>query len=173
MSVFYRGTFTALWLNISSNEALGILDTDYIEDYNGVDGHITLFNVGTGTPYDVVMLSVPSETPSVDNDYFRGAISLLTIPNGQYEVRCRVKDVVGNYTIIGAVSSPIGGERILSLPIDVLAGDPVRYIVDVGPLALRGGRDVDVSRHLNFIDRSRLIEKLEGPGFERISRTIS
>lgn len=159
--IFYRANFTTLWLNIESNEQLGILDTGYIEDYNGVDGHLTFFHVGSGTPYDVVMVAVPAETPDTPNDYFRGAVALASIPDGEYEVRCRVRDLVGNYTIVGSVASPLGTERILSLAIRIQVGSPIRYAVQVGPLTARGGYSVDVARQPVTVTRARGIELVE------------
>jgi hypothetical protein len=173
MVAFFRANFSSIWLNIASNEALGVLDTDYLEDYNGVDGHISLVHLESGVFYDVVMTEVQAETPSVLHDYFRGALSLAGIPDGTYDVRCRVRDVVGNYSIIGAVASPIGTERVLSLRLTVRAGNPLRYVADSGPLTVRGGYAVDVRRSGRAIDAIRVAERVDGPGFVRKSRVIS
>ena len=41
MSTIYRGGMTTLWLTLQSNEALGVLDTDYMEDYFGAEGQVS------------------------------------------------------------------------------------------------------------------------------------
>lgn len=96
---FYRGTYTQLTITITSNEVLGILDTDYVEDYYGVDGQITLYHPASGVRYPILMTAIIPETQ------FRGYFSLATAPLGRYEVQGRVRDKVGNYTVIGAFNS--------------------------------------------------------------------
>lgn len=169
MAIFYRHHYTTLWLNISSNEQLGVLDTGYIEDYNGVDGHITLFNVGTSIAYDVVMVEVPAETPGIPNDYLRGGIALAGLPDGLYQVRCRVRDVVGNYTIIGSVSSPNGTEQVLALDLTIATGSPNIAVVQTGPLTVRGGLDVEVPRVLPMVLVDRFDEAVNDSAFVRQS----
>ncbi len=95
--IFNRGDFTEVWFRLESNEALGILDTDYIEDYYGTDGQLTLVNTETLTEYPVLM------SPSVDavsGDILIGYHSLNSLGNGEYVLKGRVRDVLGNYTIL-------------------------------------------------------------------------
>lgn len=95
--IFNRGSFTEIWFRLESNEALGILDTDYIEDYYGSDGQLTLFNTQTLAEYPVLM------NPTIDaisGDILTGYILLSSITDGEYTLKGRVRDVLGNYTIL-------------------------------------------------------------------------
>ena len=116
---FNRQNYQELWITLASNEVLGILDSDYLEDYFGVDGQVSLYNVGTDTRYDVAMNEVSTETPSIPHDVFRGFVPLLGLPNGEYVVQGRVRDVVNNYTVLNAVQNPFGNERVLDLTIEL------------------------------------------------------
>lgn len=138
MTTFNRGNFTQLWIKLTSDEPLGVLDTDYLEDYFGNDGFITLFHIGTETNYQVSMLAVPGETPGVDNDVFSGVYSPLSLlPNGAYELRFRCRDPYGNYTISNSVLSPFGDERVLALSLTlVMSENP--FVIGVGVVARLG-----------------------------------
>lgn len=136
---FNRTGYTELWLTLSSNEQLGILDSLYLEDYNGVDGQVSLLHVGTNTRYAVLMGGVPAATPAVPNDVFEGFMTLTGKPDGLYAVQGRCRDVLGNYTILGAVATPLGGERLMALEIDVLSESAVRFTRTLGPLTIRPG----------------------------------
>lgn len=95
--IFNRGTFTEIWFRLASNEALGILDTDYIEDYYGVDGQLTLVHLGTLSEYPVLM------SPTVDavqGNILSGFKLLAGLDDGDYVLKGRVRDVLGNYTIL-------------------------------------------------------------------------
>lgn len=122
MSTIYRGTLDNLWIKLQSNETLGILDSGYLEDYFGNDGQVTLHHIPTGDNYPLVMAEVPTETPEVPHDAFRGMTSLGTLPNGAFEVRGRCRDLVGNYTVFGSVQSPYGGESVIELLFSILPG---------------------------------------------------
>jgi hypothetical protein len=142
MTTFYRGAFNQMWLEIRSNESLGILDTDYVEDYNGVDGQLSLYHVATAERFTVPMMAVASETPDVPNDFFRGVQNLSALPNGTYQVQGRVRDEVGNYSVLGAVAAPFGTERVLALELQVLDGFSTRHTVTAGPLTVRAATAV-------------------------------
>lgn len=142
MPNFYRGNYTQLWLTLRSDEILGLLDSDYLEDYNGVDGQISVV-LPNNTIMPVLMADVPAETPLIPHDTFTGALELADLPNGHYTVRARVRDTLGNYTIIGAVANPIGNERIISLEFDIVAGFGI--IISFGTLKLVGGVGFKVS----------------------------
>jgi hypothetical protein len=105
---------TWLDLYIQSDEELGILDTSYVEDYYGVDGQLTLHHVSTGQEFDILMSEIPGGGPA-PHDYFKGTISVANMPLGLYEIRGRVRDVLGHYTILTSFSSPMGGERVIDL----------------------------------------------------------
>jgi len=153
---FARASYTQLWLKIRSDETLGILDSDYLEDYNGVDGQITLHHVATVTDYTVLMSHVPGETPTIPFDVFQGVYSpLADLPDGIYELRFRCRDVMGNYTIVNSVQNPFGGERILSLNLEIvpfLFG----YIYQEGSVIARGGITIDLRRGTLNADVSRV-----------------
>jgi len=110
------------WLDlvIDSDEELGVLDTLYLEDYYGIDGHLTLYLQGGGQEFDIVMSEVAGGGP-FDHDHFEGTRDATVMPLGTYEVRGRVRDVAGNYTILTAFQNPIGGERVLNLLFDLTA----------------------------------------------------
>lgn len=124
MTVFYRQNFSQLWIKLQSNEALGVLDSDYLEDYFGVDGQVSLLHVPTGQRFAVLMVEVPQETPAVPHDVFQGYRFLSALPDGEYQVQCRVRDVLGNYTVVGDVASPRGDERRIALSFEVRPGAP-------------------------------------------------
>jgi hypothetical protein len=136
---FSRSIFTELWITLSSNEQLGVLDSDYIEDYYEVDGQVSFYNVDTGTRVPILMNELtPDPTPSVAHDVFTGYITLSSIPNGVYQVQGRVRDILGNYTILSAVDTPLGGERLITLQFEV-GEAPSGVVVIIGPLKLSGG----------------------------------
>jgi hypothetical protein len=134
--VFYRGDFTLLWLTLSSNEALGVLDNSYLEDYSGTDGQVSLYHVETDTRQAVLLTeSVPDElTP---HEVFTGFVDLTTLPDGTYRVEGRVRDVIGNYAILSEIAAPTGEERVEPLGFLVAEGRGVSF--DYGPLLLFGG----------------------------------
>ena len=133
--IFYRANHTTLWLTIESNEALGILDSDYVEDYNGADGQMTLHHVGSDTDYPLVMAAVPDQTPSIDHDVFKGPIELVGLPSGDYEVRGRVRDLTGNYTILSAFLSPMGSESVQPIVLTIAEGNGYRLVLPVAAVA--------------------------------------
>ena len=145
MATIYRGGMTTLWLTLQSNEALGILDSAYIEDYFGADGQVSLYHIATDAHYPVVMVAQPDQTPGVDNDVFKGSYLFSLLPNGDYEIRGRVRDVVGNYTILSALQNPSGGEGVQALALTIDAGFASMSLLAMGPLLIRTGIDTGVS----------------------------
>lgn len=150
MATFYRRTFEEFWLTLKSNEVLGLLDGNYLEDYFGVDGQVSLLHVNSGIRFPVQMLEVFSDTPNVAHDSFKGFRNLSDLPDGEYEVQARVKDTLGNYTIIGAVAAPFGNERIINLPFSIVDGVPVVPIISMGSLALQEGFTIPLQWGANF-----------------------
>jgi len=118
------------WLDliIDSDEELGVLATDYLEDYYGVDGHLTLVHTDTSEEFDIVMNEVAGGGP-YDHDHFEGTRDASTMPLGAYEIRGRARDLLGNYTIITAVETPLGGERVITLGFDLIESSGIIYIV--------------------------------------------
>ncbi len=121
MTIFNRNGFASLVIGLQSDEGLGILDTDYIEDYNGVDAQVTIYHISSTTSWPVVMSLIPT-------NLLRGQIALAGLPDGNYDVRGRVKDVYGNYSIISAFLNPNGSEDILIIGFTIISGAIVGWI---------------------------------------------
>lgn len=147
MSTFNRGNFTQLWIKLTSDEPLGILDTDYLEDYDGNDGFITLHHVATSQDYQLAMLAVPQDTPSIPNDVFQGVYSPLSdLADGEYELRFRCRDPYGNYTISNSVAAPSGEERVINLALVLITAETVK-VIGINVVA-RLGMTFNVQRNL-------------------------
>jgi hypothetical protein len=142
---FYKSTFSQVTITVTSNEVLGILDTDYIEDYYGVDGQITIYHTATNTRYPVLMTAIVPELE------FRGYFSLTGKPIGGYQIQGKVRDKIGNVTVIGAVST---GQvtNAVDLELVILEGDGDGS--GVGILRLEG---VDRDDLLFYFDYKPLI----------------
>jgi hypothetical protein len=143
MPTFVRGFFTELWITLRSDETLGILDSDYLEDYFGVDGQISLLHE-SNVRYTIVMNEVAEETTNVPHDVFTGFLELDSIPNGHYIVQARVRDIANSYTILGEVENPLGTERIINLEFDVADGPPSNTVVDIGSLSVMGSLSMEM-----------------------------
>jgi len=135
--VFPRGNHTNVLIWIKSNEALGILDTGYIEDYDGIDGYVTLKKISDGSRVSYPVVALPDETPGIDNDMFQITVPLSSLENTVYEVEGRVRDTVGNYTIFGEVSAPIGNEDQTTLTVQIVDGFSISYVHVVGSITVR------------------------------------
>ena len=140
--VFPRGSFTNMQLRIKSNEELGILDSDYIEDYDGVDGYVTLKRVSDGARVSYPATPLPGETPGINNDVFQITVPLASLNNEVYELEGRVRDIIGNYTVFGSVASPRGDEDLTSLTIEIVDGFSVQYVHNVKFASIRPTLDV-------------------------------
>lgn len=140
--VFPRGAFTNMLLTIKSSEELGILDTDYVEDYDAVDGYMTLKRLSDSQRTSYPTVAVPDETPGIDNDVWRITVPLASIDNGFYELEGRVRDIVGNYTIFGSVALPYGGENYTTLTLEVVDGFAVQYTYQTSSVIVRPVLDV-------------------------------
>jgi len=134
---FARGNFTSAQISIKASEELGLLDTDYVEDYDGVDGYMTLRRLSDDLRVSFPAVAVPAETPDVDNDVWRITVPLASVNNEPYELEGRVRDIIGNYTIFGSVATPIGGEDIESLSIQFIEGFALQYTQLVGSVSVR------------------------------------
>lgn len=162
MPTFYRGLFTEMWVTLRSDEVLGVLDSDYLEDYFGTDGQVTL-RYQDGTFYNVLMNEVPEETPGVAHDVFTGPVDLSIIPDGIYTIQGRVRDIIGNYTILDEVENPIGDERVINLTFTVAStGPPSNLVVSVGPVKLMGG----ITMEMSFEPAPDFVLSFEAPAFD-------
>jgi len=121
MATLDRTGLTNMVVELQSDEALGILDTSYVEDYNGVDGQVTIYHVADTTSWPIVMSLFPI-------DLLKGQIALAGLPDGNYEVRGRVQDVYGNYTIITSFAAPNGTEDVLIILFTIQSGAIVGWI---------------------------------------------
>jgi len=140
--VFARGTFTNMLLTIKSSEELGVLDSDYVEDYDGLDGYMTLKRLSDSLRVSYPAIAVVGETPAIPNDVWRITVPLASVNNGFYELEGRVRDITGNHTIFGAVASPIGGEDITTLTLEVVDGFAVQYTYQTTNVIVRPVLDV-------------------------------
>jgi len=141
MTTFFRGTFQELWLTLSSNEPLGILDTDYLEDWFGQDGRVSLLRLPAGQRFQVPMALAPSDS----RVNFKGWIGLSGLPNGTYSIQGRVRDLLGNVTILGGFHASSGLERILHLDFEIADAPVVSPVVHLGPVILQGGARIFAS----------------------------
>jgi len=120
MILFLRGGYQELWLTLASDEPLGILDTAYLEDWSGQDGQVSLLQIQTGQRFPVPMAPAPSGS----RVNFQGWIALSGLLNGVYAIQGRVRDLVGNVTILGGYHAPDGSERVLNLGFELSCYDP-------------------------------------------------
>jgi len=149
MTTVFRGTHSTLWIELWADEQLGLLDSGYIEDYDGVDGAVTLHHLQSATDFQVAMTSYPGETPGVNNDVFKGTIDLSALPDGQFEVRGRARDAVGNETVMGSIASGTpAGARVLSLPLTLAAGAGTQIIAMPSHATFRTGFAVAAARQV-------------------------
>jgi len=145
MTTFFRGTFQELWLTLSSDEPLGILDTSYLEDWSGQDGRVSLLHLPTGQRFPVPMAPAPSDS----RVNFKGWISLSGMPNGAYGIQGRVRDLLGNTTVLGDYHAPDSSERVLRLDFDLADASVVTPVVRLGPALLQGGMRLPASLPFN------------------------
>lgn len=135
MTSFFRGDFHELWLTLSSDEPLGVLDTAYLEDWSGMNGRVSLLHLPTGQRFPVPM--APASSDSRVN--FKGWIPLADLPTGAYAIQGRVRDLLGNATILGGYVTPEGSERVLRLEFNLIDGGKIVPTVRLGPALLQGG----------------------------------
>mgnify|MGYP000082518658 CR=1 FL=1 len=155
--IFYRGNYTQLWLVLTSDEPLGVLDTDFLEDYFGADGFVTLRHLPTGNTYQMPMVAV-----GTGNTMFRGFYNLNLLPDGLFQIEARVRDPVGNYTILNQVLNPFGNERVLALGFEIRPGDAVSLFT--GSLIVMGGFEgyLNWDNPAYFAGLLRVDDELEG-----------
>lgn len=135
MTTFFRGAFQELWITLSSDEPLGFLDTAYLQDWSGQDGRVSLLHLPTGQRFPVPMAPAPADSRL----NFKGWIGLESLPSGAFAIQGRVRDLLGNLTILGAYVAPEGSERILSLEFNLIDGARATPVLQIGPALLQGG----------------------------------
>lgn len=145
MSTVYRGDMTVLWVTLQASEELGLLSSDYVQDYFGNDGQVTLHHIDSAADFPVVMVDVPLTTPEIPHDVFTGSYSLALLQDGDYEIRGRVRDIAGNYTILNSVQVPLGGETVQPLLMTLLSGFSNKFVVRAGGAVFRTGFDSGIS----------------------------
>lgn len=143
--IFYKGLYSEIWVKLVSNETLGVLDFDYIEDYYGNDGQLTLRHLETDEAYPVLMQSLDSDTPSIDKDVFQGFHASASLPNGNYQIEGRVRDIAGNYTILSAFENIDGSERLIGFNFWLREG--MGQAIDLGSVKIFGGYTFDIVEH--------------------------
>lgn len=132
---FLRRSYAQLWLEVISNEPLLMLQSGgYIEDYFGVGSQVTLRNTTTNDRQELLF----TDNSATD---LQGYLDLNDIENGTYALEGRVSDLVGNTTIIGAVSSTsITGDTIevlLSISSGSGIGIAISTAIQTGSLSFR------------------------------------
>jgi hypothetical protein len=135
MRLFLRGSFQELWLTLLSYEPLGILDTGFLEDWFGQDGQVSLLHVPSGRRFPVPMTSMPADSQG----NFIGSVPLAALANGIYAIQGRVRDRVGNVTVLGDYHAMDGSERVLPLGFELADSAVVVPVVRLGPVVLQGG----------------------------------
>lgn len=156
MITFYRGRYSDLVIGIRSSEELGIIDTGYIEDYYGSDGFVSAFHLLSGVRYTIPVSEVPGETPAVPHDFFRGTIGLSNIPDGEYELQYRLKDIDGNWIMSGRVQTPNGLEKVVTLRFYIQSGFTTLHVVPTSSLVVRGALRVRCKRTSKTIEAQRV-----------------
>ena len=87
----------------------------------------------------MLLFELPGQTPVIPHDVFQGQSTLASLPDGDYEVRGRCRDVAGNYTILSSVQTPIGGEQVLPMDFEIRPGSGLHYPMPASAVLLRAG----------------------------------
>jgi hypothetical protein len=122
MEIFRRNSFSQIWVNLKSDEVLGVLDSSYIQDYFGNQGQITLYHPESGVRIPIAMnelIGPDDPTPEIPHDVFTGFIDLSTIQDGTYRIEGLVRDTVGNYTVLSEIQNPLGIERVIGFDLRI------------------------------------------------------
>lgn len=119
--IFRRYQYSSIVITLTSDEPLGILDSEFIEDASGLDGYLTLLHLTSNQHWQMPMTALPLETPGTASDVFTGSLVLSSLPDGAYQVLGRVRDLAGNHTTLTAGSNP--GDRVIPLEFSIASGD--------------------------------------------------
>jgi hypothetical protein len=132
--IFRRDQYSSIVITLTSDEPLGIFDSEFIEDASGLDGYLTLLHVTSNQRWQMPMTAVHLETPGTANDVFTGSLSLSSLPDGAYQVLGRVRDLAGNHTTLTAGSN--SGDRVITLEFSITSGDGA--VLSLPGLVIRG-----------------------------------
>ena len=122
MNVFRRGDFNQIWITLRSDEVLGILDSGYVEDYYGNQGQITLHHLESGIRVPILLnelIGQDDPTPSLPHDVFSGYLELSGLQDGSYKIEGKVRDTVGNYTILSTCQEYSQNDRIVQFDLRI------------------------------------------------------
>ncbi len=111
MLKFDRLQYTEVGITLRSNEAFGMLDTGFLRDYYGVNNQLTVLQVATGQRFSLLLnevIETSTSFPDVPLDTWRGFLNLALYADGVYQLEGTVRDVIGNYRILGSVENPRG-----------------------------------------------------------------
>lgn len=103
-----------LEVRLTSDEPLGSLGDALIQDVFGTSGQLSLYHSGSDTTYALLMVPDDAATPDVPDDVLVGSYPLSSLPNGSYELRGRVRDDLGNVTVLGSYEGPDEGYEVKS-----------------------------------------------------------
>lgn len=117
--IFDRGQLTEIWLRLESGEALGVLQSGYIQDAYGTDGQVTLEHVSSGTRWAVMVVEDAADLGT--HTVFQGHLPLSSIPDGSFRLHAKCRDPIGNYTAIGTVVDTSNISRFLVLGFTVVS----------------------------------------------------
>ena len=166
MIVFNRQNYTEIGFIVRSNKSLSILQTDYIEDYFGVDGQLTLRYMVNDTRIAIPMQEDVAITPAIPHDAFSGFIDLTTLPDGIYRVEGRVKDEFNHYTILSGFQTPLGTEEIQLFEVDINSISLVITIPKIVKLTLRSNPNISFSVQDKFMVQLQSGKKLCNVSFD-------
>lgn len=93
---FFRSNFAQIAIAIQTNEALGLLQTDYIEDIDGIDGQLSIVS-STGVKRSFLVSVISNE---LSGCLLQGRINLSLIGDGFYSIQGYARDTLGNITAI-------------------------------------------------------------------------
>lgn len=165
MIIFYRGSYSQAVITVQSNEVLGDLDTSFVEDYYGNDGQLSFYSLSAGTRSPFLVNWIDDTRTA-----FRGWLPLSIINDGVYELQGRVRDVVGNYTILSDYFDIAALGQKYTLAFEVAAGnafvppyfDPVMHIEGQYDEALKLPSPYTQSTLTNYVATQRL--RIPRPG---------
>lgn len=168
MAIFHRGAWSQLWLTLSSNESLGVLDSDYLEDFDGIDRQVSLLHLASGTRYPVLMTESSQE--AAPHEVFAGWVALDLLPDGQYQIQGLVRDLSGNYTVLGDYHSPPPGAPVAAMGFTLSSGSVVALSAGSVPGPALG---VTVERSLATINAWRAPAAINAPATERVMTVVA
>lgn len=117
MYKFFRSRYTVMSLTLVLDEAIAL-----VEDYDGVADQVSLLHEG-GQRYPMLMTRSSAFNDLSRQEVWRSWHDLNMLPDGDYQIQGRLTDAQANQTIVGAIASPTGLERLQQLSFQVLSGE--------------------------------------------------